>query len=687
MTTPERRAHQLRRKLQLAAELYYNEGRPPISDAEYDASFDELRALEAAHPEVVTEDSPTQRIGAPLPKGSSFDKVAHLAPMLSIESLTTAAQVREFGARARKQLELDADVDLRWFAEPKLDGVSASLRYDDGRLVRGLSRGDGAVGEDITRNLRAIRGVPLRLAGRGPFPERIEVRGEVIMSRTNFERLRSLAETSADTPFRNARNTVAGTLKLLDPAVVAKRRLDFVTWGVGHVEGLELRRYSELVERLRRYGFQTAERARPCESIDEVIAFHAELEADRDRIEYEMDGIVAKIDDLGQQRRLGRTARTPRWSLAFKFAARRGTTRIERIVAQVGRTGVVTPVAELAPIELAGVTVRRATLHNWGLVAARDVREQDLVEVERAGDVIPAVVEVHEARRTRGSTAVVAPRTCPTCSSTLEAEGAFLYCANVECPDQLRGRIVHLASRRALNIEGLGPKNVDQLIAAELLRRLEDVFHLPEKRDEILALERWGERSFDKLAAAVEAAKRPTLARLLHALGIRHVGEQTAKELAAHFDSLEALREADEKALCEVEGVGSEVAASIHKFFALPENLRFLDEAAAAGLQVVERRATAGPLTGRNFCFTGGLGTLSRDDAKALVEGLGARTSASISSGVTDVVAGQKAGSKLERAKKLGIAILDEDAFLALVGRRAVDAADSSEHSDAGPPA
>jgi DNA ligase (NAD+) len=675
MTKPstEKRAAELRRILREAADLYYNEGASPISDADYDALFAELRALEAADPELRTDDSPTRRVGAPLPKGSRFPTAAHLAPMLSIESLTSADEVREFAERARKYLALEEDRALTWVAEPKLDGVSASLLYEDGVLVRGLSRGDGTVGEDVTQNLRTIRSIPLRLAGQGPFPARIEIRGEVILSAQNFARLREETETSTDTPFRNPRNTVAGTLKLLDPATVARRRLDFVCWGLGHAEGLADATYTEQRATLAGYGFTMAEPCRSCAGIDEVIAFHAGLEAGRDTIGYEMDGIVAKVDDLELQRRLGRTARTPRWSLAFKFAPRSGTTRIERIVAQVGRTGAVTPVAELEPIELAGVTVRRATLHNWGLLAERDIREQDVVEVQRAGDVIPAVVEVHHARRGSDSRAVEPPSACPTCGAALESEGAFLYCVNVECPDQLRGRIVHLASRRALDIEGLGPKAVDQLMEAGLLRRLEDVFRLPERREEIVGLERWGERSFEKLAAHIEGAKHPPLARFLHALGIRHVGEQTAKDLAAAFEDLDAVAAADEAALCEVDGVGAEVAASIRRFFSLPENQRFLEATAAAGVRIARSERAAGPLTGRVFCFTGGLGAMSRDDAKLRVEALGAKTSASVTKAVTDVVAGAKAGSKLDKARKLELRILSEEEFGALLdelGRR-----------------
>ncbi|MFO1054273.1 MAG: NAD-dependent DNA ligase LigA [Planctomycetota bacterium] len=664
----ERRAAELFELLSDAAARYYASGDSPISDAEYDARFEELRQLEAEHPELVRPDSPTQRVGAPLPKGSSLAQAAHLTPMLSLDSLTSAEQVQDFDERARKALDLDEGSRLRWAVEPKFDGVSASLLYEDGLLVRGLSRGDGQIGEDVTHNLRTIRNIPLRLRGEGPFPKKIEVRGEVIFRRDAFERLRAHSETTADTPFRNARNTAAGTLKLLDPTIVAKRGLEFICWGSGLIEGMEVDSYAALHARLGEFGFTVSTWFKVVEGSESVVAFHDELEAKRDSIPYELDGIVAKVDPIEQQRRLGRTARTPRWALAFKFAPRRATTRILHITAQVGRTGAITPVAELEPVEIAGVTVKRATLHNWGLLAARDVRVDDVVEVERAGDVIPAVVEVHTGKRAPHSKPVSPPTRCPTCGTSLEAAGAFLYCQNLECRDQLRGRVVHLASRRALDIEGLGPERVDRLMEAGLIRKLEDVFHLPERREQFVELDGFGERSHDKLSEAIEGAKHPTLARFLHALGIRQVGEQTAKDLATAFGDVDALAEATEEQLERVHGVGPEVAASVVRFFSLDGNRRFLAALREAGVEAQRNTAVGGPLKGRVFCFTGGLTSMSRDEAREHVEKLGGSTSSSITKTVTDVVAGEKAGSKLDKARKLELRILDEDGFRALVG-------------------
>ncbi|MCA8953663.1 MAG: NAD-dependent DNA ligase LigA [Planctomycetes bacterium] len=656
----------LRARIRAADDQYYNRGHSDWTDAEYDGWFAELRQLEAEHPELVTADSPTQRVGAPLPKGGTLATIEHIAPMGSLESLHTADEVREFDKRARKLLG-QPEEPLIWSCEPKLDGTSANLVYEHGKLVRGMSRGDGARGEDMTQNLRTIRNLPLELAGKGPFPTRIEIRGEVIMSRAAFRRLQEREETSAEGTFRNARNTVAGTLKLLDPRIVQRRALDFIAFGVGHVEGSEFRTHTELRERLAAWGFTIAEPSATASSIDEVIAFRDGLEGERDDMTYELDGIVAKVDDIALQQQLGRTARTPRWALAYKFAPRLATTRIVAIGAQVGRTGQVTPVAQFEPTELAGVTVRNASLHNWALLAERDLRVGDFVEIQRAGDVIPEVVRVFTEHRGDDSVPVEPPSRCPVCGGELHVDGKFVYCGDLDCKAQLAGRIVHLASRRAMDIEGLGPKQVEQLIDSGIVKSLEDVFTLSARQAELLELERWGERSTQNLLDNLERSKHPTLARFLNGIGIRHVGEQTAKDLARNFGSLERLRDAAPEQLMAVDGVGEEVQRAVTEFFASPKNAATLAALAAAGVAPEESAPTAGPLDGRVFVFTGGLTTMSRDDAKAKVESLGARTANGISKKVTDVVAGEDAGSKLEKAEKLGLRILDEAAFAALL--------------------
>lgn len=666
--SPEAEIATLRARIRTADDQYYNRGASDLTDAEYDQLFVRLRELEATHPRLVTADSPTQRVGAPLAKGGSFATGAHLLPMGSIESLMTADEVREFTDRARKLLGLAAEAPLQWCCEPKLDGTSANLLYENGRFVRGLSRGDGSEGEDLTRNLQTIRNLPERLAGDGPFPARIEIRGEVIMSKRTFAALREREETTMEGQFRNARNTVAGTLKLLDPRIVRRRSLDFFAFGIGHVEGAEFATHEALRTQLAAWGFQLAMPSTSAGDVAGILAFRDDLEARRDGLDYELDGIVAKVDRIDLQQQLGRTSRTPRWALAYKFAPRLGTTRVQRIGAQVGRTGAVTPVAHLEPIELAGVTVSNASLHNWALLAERDVREGDAVEIQRAGDVIPEVVRVFTDRRGPDSRPAAPPTACPACSGPLQPEGKFLYCSNLDCRAQLVGRIVHLAGRRAFDIEGLGPKQVEQLVAAGHVKSVEDVFTLAAKQDQLLELERWGKTSTQNLLDQIDRARTPALARFLNGIGIRHVGETTAKDLAVHFGSLDRLAGANTEALMQVDGVGEEVAAAIVEFFASPKNVATLAHLAAAGV-VPQAAAPAGhgPLSGRVFVFTGGLATMSRDEAKAKVEALGARTAGSVGKKVTDVVAGEDAGSKLDKARQLGIPIHDEAAFAALL--------------------
>ncbi len=658
----------LRERIRRADDQYYNDGHSDLTDAQYDELFVQLRNLERAHPELVTEDSPTQTVGAPLEKGGAFATHEHLEQMGSLESLMQAEDVDAFVLRARKLLELSDEEPLCWTCEPKLDGVSANLLYEDGVLVRGLSRGDGQVGEDLTRNLLTIRNLPHKLHGDGPFPSRVEVRGEVIMSKRGFAALQQREETSSEGTFRNARNTVAGTLKLMDPRVVKRRPLDFLAFAVGRVEGFELTSQTDLRSQLASWGFAVAEPVAAAAEIAAIHAYHDDLEARRDELPYEMDGAVAKVDAVDLQQRLGRTSRTPRWALAYKFAPRLARSRVEKIGAQVGRTGAVTPVAHLAPTELAGVTVRNASLHNWALLAERDIREGDVVEIQRAGDVIPEVVRVFVDERGEDSAPAQPPETCPVCANPLQPEGKFLYCDNIDCAAQLVGRIVHLASRKALDIEGLGPKQVEQLVEAEIVNSVEDVFTLADRKDQLLELERWGERSTKNLLAQIDAWRTPPLARFLNGIGIRHVGETTAKDLAAHFGTLDRLRAATNAELLAVDGVGDEVAAAVIEFFALPKNQQTLATLHAEGVEPQEaERVEGGALAGRVFCFTGGLSTMSRDEAKEKVEALGAKAATGVSKKVTDVVAGADAGSKLAKAEKLGLRIHTEEEFCSIL--------------------
>ena len=653
-------------------ELYYNEGRQEVSDSDYDALRRELAGLERTFPDLVLDDSPSKRVGM-RPKAGA-QQLEHIVPMLSLESLTDQQQAIDFDERIRKGLELGEGESVVYACEPKYDGVSANLLYEDGELVRGLSRGDGRLGEVITNNLRCVRGVPASLSpsstsGLELAGTRIEVRGEVILSRQRFEELRVEREAADETPFRNARNAVAGALKRVDATGLGDFGMDLIFWGVGEHRGIDADTYSELSDKIADLGFVVSPQRSLVEGIEAVLEYHAALEADRDSLPYEMDGVVAKVDSIGAQRRLGRTARTPRWAFAQKFAPRRAWTRVAEIRVQVGRTGHVTPVAVLDPVELAGVTVQRASLHNFGLLEERDIRAGDRVEVERAGDVIPEVVRVDLDARPEDSQAYPKPTGCPSCGQELVQEGAFLVCSYLDCPAQLRERVVHLASRRALDIDRLGEKYVDQLFEAGLLEGIEDVFRLDQQRDALLELERWGPQSVDNLVAELERAKRAELPRFVYALGIRHVGERVSADLSEAFGSFDALRAASLEQLEEVDGVGPKVAAEVRAFFDSERNQKVLDAIFEAGVEVQELAVADGDavLAGRVFCFTGGLESMSRDQARERAEAHGAATASGISKRVTDVVAGPGAGSKLEKAQKLGLAVLTEDQFIALL--------------------
>ncbi|MCI0589194.1 MAG: NAD-dependent DNA ligase LigA [Planctomycetes bacterium] len=657
------RLERLREEIRRHDNLYHHLGRPEISDAAYDRLFRELRDLEAAHPDLVTPDSPTQRVGAPLPEGTGFPTVAHSVPMLSIESLFTVEEVREADERIRRFLGREAPVE--YAAEPKYDGVSAALVYEEGRLVLGLTRGDGRRGEDVTRNLRAIRTIPLRLLGELDPPPRLEVRGEVLMSLRAFDALNRRLAAEGEAPFANPRNATAGTLKRLDPKIVGSRGLEFIAWGLGRCEGVEFPTHAAAMDRLREWGFHPSPKHRRCASIEEVIAFHDELEAERDRAEHEMDGIVAKVNDVRLQQDLGLTARAARWALAFKFQARRAETRVRKILVQVGRTGRLTPVGALEPVPLAGVVVRNATLHNADYVAAKDVREGDWVVIERAGDVIPSVIASIPGKRDGSERPFSMPERCPVCETPVVVEGKFHRCPNPSCPEQIRGRVQHLAARRAFDIDKLGEKVVQQLMKAGLLKEPADVFRL--RREDLAALDRWGEKSADNLLSQIERARSVPLASFLFGLGIPEVGEATAKLLAERFGTLEAIEGASIEDLEAVHGIGPEMAKSIHAFFRDPHERRFLDGLASAGVRPKPAAAPkGGRFAGRSFVFTGTLST-PRAEAAALVESEGGRVSDSVSSKTSYVVAGAEAGSKAEKARRLGVPVLTEEEFHTLL--------------------
>ncbi len=661
------RVAELREQIHRHDYLYYVQARPEVSDAEYDALVSELRDLEGRFPQLVTPDSPTQRVGGqPV---EAFRPVAHRVPMLSLDNATTSEQVREFAARLGRARP---GARFTYVCEPKIDGLGVALLYERGRLSRGATRGDGRVGEEITQNLRTIKSLPLTL--RGPLAEglQVEVRGEVFMPRADFERLNRALEEAGDPSFANPRNAAAGAVRQKDPAITARRPLDIFLYHLSDAEGLGYVSYWQALEALRAAGFKTNARAVRCETIDAVLEYCARLESERDAFGYDADGVVIKVDALEQQRRLGSTTHHPRWALAFKFAARQATTVIQTIEVQVGKTGALTPVAKLQPVELAGVTIRNVSLHNEDEVRRKDVRVGDTVLIERAGDVIPYVVQVVLAKRPADSAPYVFPDRCPVCghaAARLPGE-AYWRCLNTACPAQLKERLRHFGSRRAMDIEHLGEAAVDQLVNRHLVRDFADLYHLDVER--VVELERLAQKSAENLVNAIQASRERGLSRLLNALGIRMVGERVAQLLATRFGSMDRLRKAALEELGEVHGVGPQIAQSVAKFFADETNLGVLDRLAAAGVVMTDGQPDEGPrpLEGRTFVLTGTLPNLTRDAARDLILRLGGRVTSSVSRKTDYVVAGDAAGSKLDDARRLGVRILDEADFLALTSRQ-----------------
>ncbi|HLX10317.1 MAG TPA: NAD-dependent DNA ligase LigA [Thermoanaerobaculia bacterium] len=702
------RAAQLQREIRHHDYLYYVRDAPAVSDEQYDRLFHELTALEERFPGLRTADSPTQRVaGQPL---ASFPQVEHAAPMLSLDSDQDPASLRRFDERLRKTLaEHRPDGEVAYVLEPKLDGASIELVYEAGTLVRASTRGDGRRGEGVTQNVRTIPAVPLRLReddGR-PAPAFVAVRGEVIMRAAAFDRLNESLLAAGKEPFANPRNAAAGALRQLDPQITAARPLDLyvydiLSWGE---QAPPVASQWEVLAALAGWGLRVNGLVRRAASLDEVLAYHAELEARRDDLGYEIDGVVIKLDDLAAREALGWTARHPRWAFAFKFPPRKEVTRILSILPSVGRTGVVTPVALMLPVEIGGVTVARATLHNREEVARKDVREGDRVRVQRAGDVIPQVVErIDEPDRERAAEWRM-PAACPSCGTPLVERGPFTVCPNAfQCPAQLAGRIVHFASRDALDVEGLGDETAKLFVAEGLVRQLPDLFDL--RPEALLGLPGFAEKSSQKLVAALAKAAHVELARFLYGLGIPEVGTAVARDLARHFGGFAALRAAGDEELQQVRGVGPRMSEQITAFFGDAQNAAILDAllarvrlveapprpaaAAPAGAGAAHAAGRAGgdgsaageaaagddgtaapagdlPLAGKKFVFTGSLERLSRRDAQALVEALGARAAGSVSKATDYVVVGEEAGSKAESARRLGVAILDEAAFLALL--------------------
>jgi DNA ligase (NAD+) len=662
---PAARAEQLRALLHHHNYCYYILNRPEVSDAEYDRLFNELKELEAAHPELATPDSPTQRVGGAVAEG--FASVQHRVPMLSLDNAYNTDEIREFEARLQRVLPGET---FAYVCEPKVDGLGVALLYEKGRLVRGATRGDGRLGEDITQNLKTVHTIPLRLRGKPAGLDVLEVRGEVFMGREPFEKLNRALEAEGEEPFANPRNAAAGSLRQKDSGITARRPLDIFIYAVSDAQPNPFTTHWKAMQQLAEAGFKVNARSRHCPDIQAVIAACAELERDRATLGYDADGVVIKVDSLDQQRRLGSTTHHPRWAVAYKFPAQQATTVIRKILVNVGRTGALTPSALLDPVEIAGATISRATLHNADEIERLDIREGDTVILERAGDVIPHILQVVKERRPPDAKPFVFPTTCPECgSAAFRPEGEVVSrCTNAACPAKLKEGLLHYGSRRAMDIEHLGEAVVEQLVDRRLVRNFADLYAL--SVGQLAELERLAEKSATNLHTAIQTSKPRGLARLLFALGIRYVGENVARILAAEFGSMDKLSQATEERLAAVHGIGPRIAASVALFFQQTGNRRLIAALQKAGVKM-EEETPAGPkpFLGKTFVLTGGLETMTRDEARAGIQRLGGRVASSVSKKTDYVIVGKDPGSKYEDAKRLGITILDEAKFTALLSQ------------------
>lgn len=698
-----KRAGDLRAELERHNYLYYVAAKSEITDTEFDGLLKELQSLEEKIPELRTPNSPTQRVGGEPING--FETVDHAVPMLSIDNTYNAEELRAFDERVRKGLDGESP---SYVAELKIDGVSMSLRYEDGALVRAATRGDGSRGDDVTANVRTIRSVPLTL--QGSAPARLEVRGEVYMTHAELERLNVIREKEGDEPYANPRNTTAGTLKLLDPKQVAGRNLGIFVYDIAPLPDTELVSHVETLERLEAYGFVVNPEVQACATIDDVIAYCNEWDTKRNDLDYETDGMVIKVNSFEHRERLGSTSKAPRWVIAFKFPAQVSTTILEGISVQVGKSGALTPVAELAPVQLAGTTVRRASLYNFDDLAKKDLRIGDTVRVQKAGEIIPQVIDAVLSELKKRAKKFRIPTRCPECDTEVhhDPDGAFLRCLNLGCPAQVKERLEHYASRKAMDIEGLGPAVIEQLVNEGWVRNPADLYELDEKK--VAGLERMGEKSARNLMAGLEKSKVQPLSRLLHGLGIRHVGGSTATSLAEHFGSYDAMVSPDDETIeavksdplyvklkkelvpdepdlfapselpeyteklvmyQQVPDVGGVVAQSVIDFFDTEENREMMDRLRAHGLTFEEAKLTVGadapqPFAGKTFVVTGKLLNSTRDDIHDRIKELGGKPMTSISKNTDYLVAGEKAGSKLDKAEKLGVQVISEAEFEAL---------------------
>ncbi len=635
---------------------------PQISDADYDALFQKLLTLEAAHPELVTPDSPSQRVGAPPLEG--FQQVAHLRPMLSLDNAFSDDDVSAFHLRTKDRLGVAA---VQYCAEPKIDGVAISLVYESGSLARAATRGDGSVGEDVTQNVKTIESVPLVLQGHD-HPDLLEVRGEVYLARSVFHEMNVRLEANGEKPFANPRNAAAGSLRQLDSRLTATRKLTMFAYSVGEVStSLPHTSHFETLQALKAWGFRINPLIQRVENDSGCQAFYESIAAKRDVLDYDIDGVVLKVDDLEQQSALGLLTRTPRWAVARKFPAAKGVTTLQNVEFQVGRTGAITPVARLAPVTVGGVVISNATLHNFDEIERLGIAIGDRVVIERAGDVIPKVVRLESKGVDTERRLIHPPGECPACGARLTQgdDEVVLRCANsLSCPAQLRERLRHFVSRGAMDIDGLGEKVIDQLMTAGLVQGPADLYSI--RFDDVVVLDRFAAKSAENLIASIERSKQTTLAKFIYALGIPEVGEATAQALAAHFGHVEALREAEEDALIQVQDVGPVVASKISGFFKEPTLATLVDRLIALGVSwpKVEHSTAEGPLKGQTWVITGSFADFSRDELKGLLQSLGAKVAGSVSKKTDCLAAGQDAGSKLSKAVSLGVAVVESDALM-----------------------
>ncbi len=648
----------LRRELEQANYEYYVRDNPSMSDYDFDYKLRRLEELEAAHPEWVTPDSPTQRVGGKVAEG--FQEVVHRVPLESLQDVFSVRELEEFDQRVREVLGEDAEYDV----EPKVDGLSVALEYEKGRFVRGATRGDGQIGEDVTENLRTIPSIPLHLPDILP---RLIVRGEVFMPKKSFHRLNQERELNGEPLFANPRNAAAGSMRQLDPKVAASRGLDICVFNIQWIEGKTFQTHLETLEYLEQQRFKVIPHY-TCKSIQAAARLIAAIGEDREAYSFDIDGAVVKVNSLAGRTVLGSTAKFPRWAAAFKYPPEQKPTKVKDIVVQVGRTGVLTPKAVVEPVRLAGTTVTSATLHNQDFISEKDIRIGDTVLVQKAGEIIPEIVEVLSQRRPEGTQPYQLPRFCPVCGAPVvrDEDGAHVRCTGAECPAQRLRHLVHFASRDAMDIEGLGPAVVESLVGAGLVKGPGDLYHLELKA--VAALERMGKKSAENLLSAIERSKENDFSRLLFAFGIRQVGQKAAKVLSAHFENLDGLMAASEEQLTAIPDIGGITARSLLNWFENDQSRHLIDTLREAGVNLESRQAPAGDqLSGKTFVLTGTLASFTRDEAKAKVESLGGKVSGSVSSKTSYVVAGEAAGSKLRKAQELGVPVLTEKEFLTLL--------------------